>query len=1143
MSGPKPKAAADDAPPRSFPPAAADTEFCQPLELALRQGLECETQDLSTSAAAWTAWALAGRTRRTVLLVADGPRTLEALFQDLHTLRPFPDATLLHYPGWEALPEAGARVNPDLAGDRLQTLLRLREPADTPRVVATDIQAVMLRTWKPEALAQSLLTLRRGEDHPLEDVTEHLAEHGYGFATEVLAKGEAAKRGGLLDLWPPDLAWPVRVEFFGDTVESIRHFDPATQRSLDPLDALRIAPVSDAADPAAGDLADLFDFVPADAVWLWLDPSQITHHAAIHEETLRDAGASHLGLTREDLIARAARHPQIHLGPSGRRLPVAELEIGPLDALPGMASGNLLPDLLDQERMTFVSRLCHEAAQGGQVVFLMNTPGSHDRFVEGYLKRVQPPPGKRVESRIGMIQEGFALSAAGLTVVAESDLFGVRKQARAVHDPHSRIKRGARGSAARITEFSDLQPGELVVHVDHGIGRYLGLREIESSGVKQECLSVEYAGGALVHLPVSQAHLLGKYVGVGNALPDLHTLGGKRWHKEKEDAVASVRDLASAMLETQARRQSLPGHAYQADTPWQHDFEAMFPYQETVDQESAITAVKADMENTRPMDRLVCGDVGYGKTEVAMRAAFKAVMEGKQVAMLVPTTILAQQHYESFRERMAAFPVTIEMLSRFRGRAQQTEIIKRLRAGTLDIVIGTHRLVQRDVGFHDLGLVIIDEEQRFGVEHKERLKQLRELVDVLTLTATPIPRTLYLSMTGARDMSVIQTPPRERLPIATFVRPWDDEVVRKAILRELNREGQVFFLHNRVATIQAMEKRLHHLVPEARIITAHGQMGEAHLERVMRAFIDGKYDLLLCTTIIESGVDIPNANTIFIDRADRFGLAELYQLRGRVGRYKNKAYAYLLTPEEGLLRPDSRQRIRAIQRYTSLGAGFKLALRDLEIRGAGNMLGAEQSGHITNIGFDLYCQLLDRTVAHLRGEKPKPIVDVSVRTDFLDTSPGAGNTPDACSIPAAYIEEESLRIDVYRAIAGAATMDAVEALRAELTDRFGRPPVGMLNLLALARVRVAASALRVSEIEVRENKLILQRHGQYLQRDGKHLRLKSTAPAERLAEIESLLHAWSAPVPPEPPPKPGKPPRTKTTVLQPPPLSPWSDEE
>ncbi|MFO1529546.1 MAG: CarD family transcriptional regulator [Kiritimatiellia bacterium] len=978
--------APDDAPPRAFPGAAADAEFCQPLELALRQGLECETQELSSSAAAWTAWALAGRTRRTVLIVADGPRTLEALVQDLHTLRPFADAALLHYPGWEALPEAGARINPDLAGDRLQTLLRLREPSEAPRVVATDIQAVMLRTWKPEALARSLLTLRRGGDHPLEAVTEHLAEHGYGFATEVLAKGEAAKRGGLLDLWPPDLAWPVRVEYFGDTVESIRHFDPATQRSLDPLDTLRIAPVSDAAQPGGGEMADLFDFVPADAVWLWLDPAQITHHAGIHEETLRDANAAHLGLTRDDVIARAARHPQIHLGASGRRLHVAELEVRPLDALPGMGTGNLLPDLLDQERMKIVSRLCHEAAQGGHVVFLMNTPGSHDRFVEGYLKRVQPPPGKRVESRIGMIQEGFALPAAGLTVVAESDLFGVRKQARAVHDPHSRIKRGARGSAARVTEFSDLQPGELVVHVDHGIGRYLGLREIESSGVKQECLSVEYAGGALVHLPVSQAHLLGKYVGVGNALPDLHTLGGKRWHKEKEDAVASVRDLASSMLETQARRQSLPGHAFKADTPWQHDFEAMFPYQETVDQESAITAVKADMENTRPMDRLVCGDVGYGKTEVAMRAAFKAVMEGKQVAMLVPTTILAQQHYESFRERMAAFPVTIEMLSRFRGRAQQAEIIKRLRAGTLDIVIGTHRLVQRDVGFHDLGLVIIDEEQRFGVEHKERLKQLRELVDVLTLTATPIPRTLYLSMTGARDMSVIQTPPRERLPIATFVRPWDDEVVRKAILRELNREGQVFFLHNRVATIQAdgeapppsrargphhhrprpdgrgpprtrharLHRRqvrpppLHHHHRERR---RHPQR-QHHLHRPRRPFRPGR------------AVPAPRPRGPLQEQ----GLRLPDHARGGPAPPRlppaHPRHPALHQPRRGLqagpARPrDPRRRQHARRR-------------------------AERPHHQHRFR---PLPLLDRTVAHLRGEKPKPVVDVSVRTDFLGHLP------------------------------------------------------------------------------------------------------------------------------------------------------------
>ena len=561
------------------------------------------------------------------------------------------------------------------------------------------------------------------------------------------------------------------------------------------------------------------------------------------------------------------------------------------------------------------------------------------------------------------------------------------------------IKQGTARSALDI-DFTDLEEGDLVVHLQYGIGKFLGLKNLPVASratapgggapAETECLVIEYAAAnpadepPKLYVPVSEAHLVGKYVGAGRASPPLNTLGGTRWFKAREQAERAVRDVAAELLRIQAARETQSGHAFKLDTAWQLEFESAFIYEETPDQLTAISQTKSDMEKPKPMDRLICGDVGFGKTEVAIRAAFKAVMDGKQVAVLVPTTVLAQQHFNNFRERMADYPVRLELLSRFRTRRQQARVVKDLAAGAVDIVIGTHRIVQDDIAFKDLGLVVIDEEQRFGVLHKEKFKRLRTIVDVLTLSATPIPRTLYLALTGARDMSTIQTPPHDRLPVETIVTQYDERTIRDAILRELSRGGQVFFLHNRVMTIEVMRSKLQTLVPGARIVVGHGQMDSDTLEEVMAQFVNGDADVLLSTTIIESGLDIPNANTIIIDRADRFGLSDLYQLRGRVGRYKHQAYAYLLLPRHARLLTDVRKRISAMKQYASLGSGFKIAMRDLEIRGAGNLLGAEQSGHITAVGFELYCQLLKQSVASLKGEKIKPRVEVSVKLDFLE---------------------------------------------------------------------------------------------------------------------------------------------------------------
>jgi transcription-repair coupling factor (superfamily II helicase) len=672
-----------------------------------------------------------------------------------------------------------------------------------------------------------------------------------------------------------------------------------------------------------------------------------------------------------------------------------------------------------------------------------------------------------------------------------------------------------------------------VVHLQHGIGRYLGLKKLPAAAGGRastpsppppeiECLMIEYAPSdpsnepPKLYVPVSEAHLVGKYVGAGKAHPPLNALGGTRWAKAKEQTEKAVRDVAAELLRIQAVRESQPGHACQRDTRWQREFESAFIYEETPDQLTAIAETKADQERAKPMDRLICGDVGFGKTEVAIRAAFKCVMDGKQVAVLVPTTVLAQQHFNNFRERMADYPVRLELLSRFRSKREQRKVVEDLAAGSVDIVIGTHRIVQEDIGFKDLGLVVIDEEQRFGVLHKEKFKRLRTMVDVLTLSATPIPRTLYLALTGARDMSTIQTPPHDRLPVDTVATHYDERLIRDAIQRELNRGGQVFFLHNRVTTIEVMRAKLQALVPRARIVVGHGQMSADELEEVMTKFVNGEADVLLSTTIIESGLDIPNANTIIIDRADRFGLSELYQLRGRVGRYKHQAYAYLLLPRHARLLTDVRKRISAMKQYSTLGSGFKIAMRDLEIRGAGNLLGAEQSGHITAVGFELYCQLLKQSVGALKGEKIQPRVEVRIALDFLELGEmprgGANSSLSArpahpALLPHDYVIEAHHRIEMYRKLAQAMDKPQLDALRAELRDRFGPLPAAVALLLAVAELRILAAGKGVTAIEVEEDKLKLVRGGDFITLGGKFPRLTKKEPSARLKEIKRLLLA------------------------------------
>jgi transcription-repair coupling factor (superfamily II helicase) len=824
------------------------------------------------------------------------------------------------------------------------------------------------------------------------------------------------------------------------------------------------------------------------------------------------------------------------------------------------------------QRREFFDQLHRWLRQGYAVHVFCNNDGERQRFGEiweeyGLAEQRQnqslEPAETGLRVHLGTLARGFLCEEARVVVVTDAEIFGRYKvqRPRRLKSPHAQATR-----SALDIDFTDLEDGDYVVHLQHGIGRYAGLQVLPiGAGTKptagvaaganagQECLVIEYAPNdpaqppPRLYVPVTEAHLVSKYVGTGKARPPLNTLGGTRWAKAKAQAERAVRDLAGDLLSIQAARESQAGHPFGTDTTWQREFEGSFLFEETPDQMRAIVQTKADMERPKPMDRLICGDVGFGKTEVGIRAAFKAVMGGKQVAVLVPTTVLAQQHFNTFRERMADYPVRIELLSRFRTRRAQQQVVKDLAAGSVDVVIGTHRLLQGDIGFKDLGLVVIDEEQRFGVMHKEKFKTLRKLVDVLTLSATPIPRTLYLALTGARDMSTIQTPPHDRLPVETVVTQYDERVIRDAIQRELNRGGQVFFLHNRVMTIQTMAQKLATLVPRARLLVGHGQMNSDELEEVMTRFINGEADVLLSTTIIESGLDIPNANTIIIDRADRFGLSDLYQLRGRVGRYKHQAYAYLLLPRHGSLLTDVRKRMSAIKQYSTLGSGFKIAMRDLEIRGAGNLLGSQQSGHITAVGFELYCQLLKQSVASLKGEKVKPRVQVQVRLDFLALNPAeesrqdgriptrrdssarsvAPETPErvpprrapiqppeslqnttlAAYIPFSYASESRQRIEIYRKLAQATEKSALEDLQKELRDRFGPLPPALELLLQVAELKILAAERGVSAIEVKEDKLMLTRNGDYIMVGSKFPRLMRKAAPARLKEIKKLLLA------------------------------------
>ncbi|OPG16840.1 transcription-repair coupling factor [Ferroacidibacillus organovorans] len=992
--------------------------------------------------------------------------------------------------------------SPELAALRMSTLARLSERA-TP-VIVTTIRALSQRIFSPQHLQNAATKLVCGETHDPKDVMIHLIDMGYERVERVEARGQCSLRGGILDVYAL-YGQPVRVEWFDLEIDSIRFFDPETQRSLEKMNEVRLWPARELIATAqelhaladlveaclhdqiqrvssvetrehlrehlgrdlermrsavhfpgllryAGWLeqrdATLLDHVPQDAIILFDEPTRLreTMERIAREEAEWTAGALEHGEILPNLVEAIDPTRLFVTRPLQRHLYVS--------LLPRHMSGIALTESLTVSTRVMQqfhgqlpllkSEIARMMKANEKVVLLASDRERSERLlrvledfsISATIVEAFDPALEKPMILIGALSAGFEWSGVHLAVISENEVFATKKRARRVRSDAS--------EAAKIKSYQDLQVGDYVVHATHGIAKYLGIETLVIEGNHRDYLNLRYAGNDKLYVPVEQINLVQKYLGNEEKEPRVHHLGGTDFARAKSKVRKSVQDIAEQLIKLYAQREATPGYSFREDTDWQRDFETMFPYEETPDQLRAIRDIKSDMERARPMDRLLCGDVGYGKTEVAIRAASKAVFDSKQVAVLVPTTILAQQHYETFRERFSGYPVTVEVLSRFRSKTETTRVMQGLKTGAVDIVIGTHRLLQKQIAFKDLGLLIVDEEQRFGVTHKERLKQLRANVDCLTLTATPIPRTLHLSMVGLRDLSVIETPPENRFPVQTYVVEYSDALLRESIEREISRGGQVYVLYNQVKGIDSIAERVARLVPDARVTVGHGQMAEDELERVMLDFLQGDTDVLVSTTIIETGLDIPNVNTLIVFHADRMGLSQLYQLRGRVGRSNRIAYAYFTYQQDKVLTEVAEKRLQAIKEFTELGSGFKIAMRDLSIRGAGNILGAEQHGFISAVGFDMYTEMLAEAVRELRGdsvqEKPEPTVEISM---------------DAY-LPDDYVTDPMQKIEMYKKIVAAIRRQDVDDLYEELEDRFGNLPDPVHQLVMIARIRAFA---------------------------------------------------------------------------------------
>jgi transcription-repair coupling factor (superfamily II helicase) len=1060
--------------------------------------------------------------KQPILLIINDEAEASQIVETLKLFVPNP-SDIFHLPDRNALPYERLIGDIDTTQRRMQALIAMVERERTPLVVCS-ARALTQLVIPPQELSATLFLLQTGQETNLPMLIEHLYNLGYEPVAEVEEPGQFSHRGGIIDLFPPTLPRPVRVEFFGDEIESIRTFDQETQRSLNTIETCIIGPArealpgnglaavkelslletkslnKDAEERWNNDLellrnkrsfeditfylpylhspATVLDYLPRNGLLILDNPANIQNriidldHQAQETRELHEQERENPTHLRDASIEWTQLEPQIHQRRQLRFadiLSTAESDFdtrqhgGTEDLIPAMSSANSYGGRLrafvqdcrkalnNRDRIIIVTMQARRMAEvlGDETILQDATievsPGTNIN---------QLPEAGTLTLIQGQLNEGWQSRSLALYVYTDTEIFGWSKR--------RNIQR--RKPITPASFLAEVNPGDYIVHQEHGIGRFEGLTRLNLTGVEREYLLIHYAGTDKLYIPTDQLDRITRFIGMGDAVPALSKLGTTEWTRAKSKVKENVQEIARELLRLYSMREAAPGHAFPSDSdlPWLQELEDGFAYQETPDQQRAIDEVKADMERPRPMDRLVCGDVGYGKTEVALRAAFKCVLDQRQVAILVPTTVLALQHFNNFKERLKAYPVRVELLSRFRTEKEQKQVLEDLALGKVDIIIGTHRLLQKDVVFLNLGLLVVDEEQRFGVIHKERLKQMRAEIDVLTMTATPIPRTLHMSLVNLRDMSIIETPPQERLPIRTTIREYDDVLIREAILREIDRGGQVFFVHNRVQGIQILAQKLQRLIPEARIMVGHGQMPEDQLEKVMIGFSNGDYDVLISTTIIENGLDIPNANTIIVNNAAFFGLSQLYQLRGRVGRATQQAYAYFFYGKNAKLTPIQEKRLRAIFEATELGAGFRIAMKDLEIRGAGSLLGAEQSGFMNSVGFDLYCRLLSDAVQELQGKQ----AEASHPSTSVDL-------PIDAYLPDEYIGDRTLKVNFYQRLANLKDAAQIEAMTSELSDRFGPIPEQVHNLLELVNLKVEAGHLGYETIAIKDNELVL----------------------------------------------------------------------
>lgn len=985
---------------------------------------------------------------RPMVIITSDSQQLREWQEDLHALLPW--TPVFELPVVDMTDFSVAAGSIELMSRRMDILGRMVR--QEPVIILASANAAVQKGMSRQDFQRLSISLKLGEEIELADLTQQLVRLGYQRIQQVDMAGQFSVRGGIVDIFPINTVEPVRIEFFDNEIDSIRKFSLETQRSTQNISLIEVMPFG--MDNSAGEKKknthqeSFLSYMQEGTNIVFDEPLRIREQIMkLIKENPEVKGKL---INWEELLAAAAGKNILYLA-----LLLQKVHGGSPDQIisvtvKGVTSYNKQLDILANDVQEWIERKY-------RIVLLVNTrqksSAMRNFFGERRLASVELDSKDfasgykfrqgAVSIMEGSLSHGFELASAGLAIITEKDIYG-----------HQKKKALRISKDERISHFREIKVGDYVVHVNHGIGKYIGVQTLEIDGVHRDYLHIKYAGDDKLYLPVDQVHMLQKYIGAEGAVPELHKMDGGRWTRQVAKAKKAVEDIAGELIQLYATRQKAQGYAFSEDTAWQKEFEEAFPYQETQDQLSAIEDIKKDMERTQPMDRLLCGDVGFGKTEVAIRAAFKAVMDGKQVAVLVPTTVLAQQHYQTFMERFSNFGPVIDLINRFRTAKEQRETLARTEMGQVDILIGTHAILnQKKVKFKDLGLLIVDEEQRFGVKQKEKIKKLATGVDVLTLSATPIPRTLHMSLVGTRDMSIIETAPAERFPVQSYVVEDDDGIIRSAIRRELKRGGQVYFVHNRVENIELVRRRIEDLVPEANVLVAHGQMPEEQLERAMMDFYEHKYDVLLATTIIENGLDIPNANTIIVYNSDMFGLSQLYQMRGRVGRSNRMAFAYFVYQQNKVLTETAEKRLQAIKEFAELGAGFKIAMRDLEIRGAGNILGSQQHGHIASVGFEMYCHLLENAMQQLKtGEPvkvlPEPVIELNVDA-YLDSD---------------YIDDPMHKIEVYQRIASVRNNKDLEQIVDELIDRFGEPPVTVMNLLAVARIKNYARNLGIKSI-------------------------------------------------------------------------------